>query len=288
MAKHRVYKSKILAQNVQEQTIEKLAKKKQVIKPKKKWRKNHYISKADRAKLNYTTTKKADVSEVKTVPTTSPKTIERTKRKYKAKQKRLEREKKKLYKNARKKNRALARQRRQEEKAERKARREAKKIDNSTKVNQGRRKRVEEATRPTKREFLPYSTDEEFDIVETETTWDAQDVERDSDNRTTDTLSFDDANDFLSDLYTIVLGIAETSAYRFAYSNYKVIMGIAEMINDIMGYPYETKVRIADEISQSTDYQRVYEILNLVDYDEFIEATDSLADTISAIAQRYL
>lgn len=94
MAKHRVYKSKILAQNVQEQTIEKLSKKKQVIKPKKKWRKNHYISKADRAKLTYTTTKKADVSPVKSVPTITPKTIERTKRKYKAKQKRLEREKK--------------------------------------------------------------------------------------------------------------------------------------------------------------------------------------------------
>jgi hypothetical protein len=276
MAKHRINRTAKLAQNVKETTPEKLARK---TKRQPQRRKKLYISKADRAKAETVKTAKPKTTNLPSTPTTSPKTINRKIKSYQAKQRKLQRAKQKLYKSVKKKNRKLARQLRQQEKAERRAKRESKRIATSVKPNMGRSITVTPSTPPPS----IYTQPQEY--TPSETTWEY--TERDEDNRTAETPTFDDANDFLSSLYQIVLEIAERSTFVFAYRNYRVILGIAEKVNDILGYPYEAKAKIADEIANSSDYQRIYEILNMVDYEEFESATDDLALTISSIADRY-
>lgn len=277
MAKHRINRTAKLAQNIKETTPEKLSRK---TKRQPQKRKKKYISKADRAKAETVKIPKPETSSLPSTPTTSPKTIERKVKSYQAKQRKLQKAKQKLYKSVKKKNRKLARELRQHEKAERRAKRESKRISDSVKPNMGRSITVTPSTPPP---TIYADTQDEY--TPTETTWEY--TERDEDNRTTETPTFDDANDFLSSLYQIILEIAERSVFAFAYHNYRVILGTAEQVNDILGYPYEVKAKIADEIANSSDYQRIYEILNMVDYDEFESATDDLALTISSIAERY-
>lgn len=143
--------------------------------------------------------------------------------------------------------------------------------------------------------------DEDYDYYDD---YDYEEENRDDDYRTEETLtSYDDANEYLQTIIDTLWDVKETLRYErgnkpgdttksFDWdTGWDIGMklgAIAYRLQSVMGYPYDVKEKIADELASDRSLDRVWDILNYAFYREVINAVEDIAMSITAVIERHI